>query len=152
MIEKLIFDASSDENWAIGNPNYRYFIAVSGQANLSANHLSNYFKVYTSLPSDDSNILLLQNIDSNSFRVNIYDSDIVNDLATFKTWLSTHNVILYYVLNTPTYTIITEQALISQLEALQNQRSINGTNVITSECEEGLPVRIGVSALLKEVS
>lgn len=70
----------------------------------------------------------------------------------WKTWLSNNNVILYYVLNTPTYTIITEQALISQLESLQNQRSIDGTNVITSECEEGLPVRIGVSALLKEVA
>lgn len=75
-----------------------------------------------------------------------------NDLASFTNWLDVNNVKIYYELANPTYTIITSPTLISQLEALQNQRSINGTNVITSECEEGLPVRIGVTALLKEVS
>jgi hypothetical protein len=74
------------------------------------------------------------------------------DANNYKSWLSNNNVTLYYVLANPTYTIITSPTLISQLEAIEAQRSRYGTNVITSECEEGLPVRIGVSALLKEVA
>lgn len=73
-------------------------------------------------------------------------------LEQANTWLASNNLLIYYILANPTYTIITSPTLISQLESLQNQRSINGTNVITSECEEGLPVRIGVTALLKEVA
>ena len=38
----------------------------------------------------------------------------------FKTWLSTHNTIVYYVLETPTTEEITDSALINQLEAIQS--------------------------------
>ena len=48
----------------------------------------------------------------------------------FKTWLSTHNTNVYYVLATPTYTEITDSTLISQLEAIKEAESYSGqTNI-----------------------
>ena len=44
------------------------------------------------------------------------------DITTFKTWLSTHNTVVYYVLATPTNTEITQEnypTLYSQLLAIQ---------------------------------
>ncbi len=40
------------------------------------------------------------------------------DEAGFKSWLSTHNTTVYYILSTPTYTEITNSTLLSQLNAL----------------------------------
>ena len=50
--------------------------------------------------------------------------------ANFKTWLSTHNVKIKYIGATPTYTKITDTTLISQLEAIQTLKQLQGTTVI----------------------
>ena len=39
-------------------------------------------------------------------------------IASFKTWLSNNNVIVYYVLQTPTYTEITDTYLLNQLNGI----------------------------------
>lgn len=71
-------------------------------------------------------------------------------LTDFKTWLSTNNTTVYYVLETATDTQITDTTLINQLNALQEVMAIDGTNVISSECEEGnAPVVITATALMK---
>lgn len=75
-----------------------------------------------------------------------------NDFNAYIQTLDNINDKVYCVLRETTNTEITSPTLISQLESLQNQRSIDGTNTITSQCEEGLPVRIGVTALMKQVS
>ena len=41
-------------------------------------------------------------------------------LQDFQTWLTTHEMLLYYVLATPTNTEITDTTLIEQLEALSS--------------------------------
>lgn len=75
---------------------------------------------------------------------------IANTVEDFKTWLSTHNTEVYYVLATPTYETITDETLISQLEALNNAMSFDGTNYISSEYATGnAPVIISASALMK---
>ena len=60
---------------------------------------------------------------------------LVNMTTTeFKAWLSTHNTEVYYVLQAPTDTEITDTTLISQLEAINNaisneeQTNISGTS------------------------
>lgn len=69
-----------------------------------------------------------------------------NTVANFKTWLSTHNTTVYYVLATPTITQITDTTLISQLNALYNAMSYNGqTNVLQTNAD--LPFIISASAL-----
>ena len=54
---------------------------------------------------------------------------IATSVANFKTWLSTHNTIVYYVLNTPTNTLIEDEELINQLESIQLITGLNNINV-----------------------
>ena len=79
----------------------------------------------------------LKNKHSNSFRLGannniLYFYTFFNKLSDFKTWLSTHNTTVYYVLATPTYEEITDTTLISQSEAIKksynNQTNISQTN------------------------
>ncbi len=67
-------------------------------------------------------------------------------LADFKTWLSTHNTIVYYVLSTPTYTQITG-TLETQLNNIyKNMLSYKGTTNV-SQINNDLPFVLGVSAI-----
>lgn len=59
-------------------------------------------------------------------------------IEDFKTWLSTHNTIVYYVLATPTDTQITDTTLVNQLEALY-QAQIHSTTHINTETSNLLP-------------
>lgn len=69
------------------------------------------------------------------------------DTTGFKTWLSTHNTIIYYVLATPTNTEITDTTLLSQLNALEGANSYdNQTNV--SQVNNDLPFIIAATAFV----
>ena len=74
--------------------------------------------------------------------------DIIDNRYTnttdFKTWLSTHNTTVYYVLATPTTTEITDTTLISQLEAIK--KSYNTQTNISQENND-LPFELDVVAL-----
>mgnify|MGYP006974713795 CR=1 FL=1 len=71
---------------------------------------------------------------------------IASDLATFKTWLSNNNTIVYYILSTPTTTEITNTELIEQLETLYNAKSKNGTTNITITSQD-LAMIMGVNVI-----
>ena len=58
-------------------------------------------------------------------------------VSDFKTWLETHNLIVNYVLATPTDTEITDTTLISQLEDIQKLQQITGTNIVEIVSTEG---------------
>lgn len=66
-------------------------------------------------------------ITTNAFRVN----DSTDTLANYKTWVSTHNIILYYVLATPVITEITNTNLLNDLESANQFETFKGTNEIT---------------------
>jgi len=69
-----------------------------------------------------------------------------NNASDFQTWLSTHNTTVYYVLATPTYTEITDNTLIGQLNALEGANSYdNQTNV--SQVNNDLPFILDLTAL-----
>lgn len=51
------------------------------------------------------------------------------DVGTFKNWLATAKPILYYILATPTYTEITNETLINELESLELLYGINNISV-----------------------
>ena len=69
------------------------------------------------------------------------------DATAFKSWLETNNVIVYYILNTPTYTIITDTELVEQLDRLYNDAVTydNVTNIMQSNT--GLPVTFDIEYL-----
>lgn len=68
-----------------------------------------------------------------------------SSVATFKTWLSTHNTIVYYVLATPTTTEITDSELIEQLAEFGDAKSYEGTTNINVDGD--LPIILNVKAL-----
>jgi hypothetical protein len=76
------------------------------------------------------------------------DKNKVYDLAQWKTWLSTHNVSVYYVLATPTVEEITDSSLINDLNNLEDAKSYNGTTNITITAET--PADIKITALKNE--
>lgn len=63
--------------------------------------------------------------------VRIRYTDIAS-LEDFKTWLGNNNTILYYVLATATDTVITDTALIAQLEAVRTAALSTGSNTISN--------------------
>ena len=70
----------------------------------------------------------------------------ITEVADFKTWLSTHNTIVYYVLATPTETEITNSTLIEQLEAISKAKSVKDKTYITQTNDE-LPFILDVEAI-----
>lgn len=81
--------------------------------------LSNYFVTATSINNinnDDSESAYVLNRTQPAIRIN---KSIANTLVTFKTWLSTHNVEVYYDLETPIDIEITDPTLLAQLNALE---------------------------------
>ena len=63
---------------------------------------------------------------------------VATDYASFKTWLTSNNLTIYYALATPTNTEITNTTLINQLEQLKGAMSYEGqTNI--SQVNNDLP-------------
>ena len=135
-IGKYIFDGS-EEGWNVrqgSNPNlYTYY--------LRNNYVQNSIKesgVNKSNRFIENNTPGLLQVDG-GFRITEYNlinriflcvnSNIANIIINFKTWLSTHNTTVYYILATPTDTIITDTTLIEQLNAIELYKNINNINV-----------------------
>lgn len=68
-----------------------------------------------------------------------FPNNIATDVASFKTWLSTHPTTVYYALATPTTTEITNEALIAQLDALGASSLYLGVNNIGTETQNAMP-------------
>ena len=143
-IGKAVLDGS--ENWDIffnTNGIFYYYNSISGLANQgSVNCLSNYFKAtyraYIRNNLDDANNVCAVN--GTEF---VIANKNISSASDFKTWLSTHNTTLYYVLATPTYEEITGE-LLSQLEALAY--SYEGTTNI-SQVNDDMPFVLDITAL-----
>ena len=75
----------------------------------------------------------------------IIDTRYQNNLNGFKQWLSENTPTIYYVLNTETYTEITDTTLINQLEDIYNLMSYTGTTIL--EVDGDLPLIIKTRAL-----
>lgn len=108
--------------------------------------ISDYFTCITPTQSDAYNVGLSK-LNNTSIMANFSLSDTSFDtLQKFTTWLSTHNVILYYVLATPTTEEITNTTLISQLDALESAMGYKGqTNI--SQINNDAPFIIDATAL-----
>ena len=76
-------------------------------------------------------------IDNDTTRVRFWN--VGKTLSDFKTWLSTHNVELYYQLATPQLIEITDETLIEELDELLEIRTYFGQTNITVEAEDAKP-------------
>lgn len=104
--------------------------------------LSNYYK-YNSVQSGlnvnlSNGEFALQEF-SSTYNVFIKNTN-YNNINDFKTWLSTHNTSVYFPLVTPTTTQITDETLITQLEAIYNHLAlVKGVNHITVTASDLAP-------------
>lgn len=146
-IGKVVLDGS--ENWSMLDSSIPFKLAISDIMLPSSNSvvpsvLSDYYKVVAwSTLSSAGNYCI--SMTSNESNLRVRNNDITT-LDNFKTWLSNNNVLVYYVLNAPTYTEVPE-TLANQLEAIYKAKSKNGqTNVMQENTD--LPFIINMSALV----
>lgn len=137
-IGKAVLDGS--ENWQYSAQTNSVFYVqnlITDFARSNNIPLSNYYVGKTNVRNTSG----ASNNENNTISFNNYSSTnylyVVNNTYTsandFKTWLSTHNTIVYYQLATSTTTQITDTTLLSQLEALASATTYLGqTNIITN--------------------
>ena len=157
-ISKVVLDGTED--WmklSSINPNTSRFRMIyndvinMGQSNenivcvKSNNFVATSFRqIYI---SDTTSLNLISNLNNNTTNGTIIiriDNNIIADsVEQFKTWLSTHNTIVYYVLATATNTEITG-TLKEQLEAIYNAPLYEQTNI--TQTNNDLPMILDITA------
>ena len=126
-IDKITFIGDNSETWnKYGAFSNSYYIGINNCINIQQAdtrvliYSNNFYNTYRSnITTYDYSV-----VQSNSKNIMIHNKDITTE-SDFKTWLSTHNTTVYYVLATPTDTKITDETLINQLEAIS---VFTGTN------------------------
>lgn len=112
-IGKVVLDGS--ENWSQWGTDTFYITKLSSVRT----GLSNYFKYNSTVTGasqlNNGEFFIHDNINHN---VVIFRNTSYTTVADFKSWLSTHNTTLYYVLETPTYTLLND-TLQTQLDNIQ---------------------------------
>lgn len=125
-IGRVVLNGS--ESWE-DKPNYTYadrFVInnlISTFANTELG-FSNYFEIKKYAQNTYPYLYL------NTGQIGInYTSKGTTTLAQFKTWLNSHNVEVYYVLNTPTNTLIEDEELINQLNSIELLEGLNNVSM-----------------------
>ena len=156
-INKVVLDGSENISFenSTSTPSQRsvFRITISNNAK-STDYISNYF---INGSSTSNRLIFIANsnrpyisLADEITGINASDSN-TEKINKLKSWLSTHNTIVYYALATPTDELITDTTLIEQLNALKNAMSFDDTTNISSEYEEGnVPFIISARALLKD--
>ena len=120
-IGKVVLDGS--EYWTRSTRPYYQTpvnnIIINPSSSTIGQVVCNYFKATTpdKIWNDNENGITNQT-DGQFIRLRIKDDTYT--LETFKTWLSSNNLIVYYVLATPTNTLIEDTTLLEQLESLSS--------------------------------
>lgn len=124
---KVVLNGS--ESWTYQSDYSRVFTSINDNNNdLEARKKSicNYF-IYGNTTAENNKFQI-----DGSHHI-LFRSSATTSANNFKTWLSTHNTEVYYLLATPTDTEITDSTLLSQLNALGNATTYLGTtNISTS--------------------
>ena len=139
-IEKVILDGT--ENWPRTNAkdnHWRFRTFKYGNIASVQECYSNNFK----FNGDTWNY---EGINTGKSVIWIRNDELFTTESDLKTWLSTHNVTLYYVLATPTEEEITNSTLIEQLEAISKAKSVKDKTYITQTNDE-LPFILDVEAI-----
>ena len=130
-IGRVVLNGS--ESWnanevSSGGVNYKqYFISFTlGQR---GNAYSNYF-VANGNNIQVGNYFYINNAGTLMVFVHpSYNGSDITSTVDWKSWLSTHNTEVYYVLNTPTNTLIEDEELINQLNAIELLEGLNNVSV-----------------------
>ena len=146
-IGSVVLDGSEDENWSYNSGN-EVFLS-NDLVNYMLGTFTPYCDYYTGQTSITGYSHLSNNciafLNSSTYNRLVVKNTTYNTASAFKTWLSTHNTEVKYILATPTYTKITG-TLATQLENVYTAQSKQGTTNI-SQTNDDMPFILGVSAL-----
>ena len=143
-IGKVVLNGSED--WEKYQDNI-FFVNTTKMSMPKNQELNAFSNNYSSTLSTNSVATFISRASNLSYAIGVHTTATVirikdtryTNLNDLKTWLSNNNTILYYVLANPTYTIITDNELVEQLEALENATTYdNQTNVL--QTNSGLPL------------
>ena len=154
-VKKVVYDGSEDENWNVTATNqYAYTSDLASVILKPASNSTPYvglcnllkIKSYSDVYTNHSEGSSCSSGGNVNFHINnVTDADGFS-VATWKTYLSNNNIILYYVLATPTTEQITDTTLVSQLNAIKNAISYDDeTNI--SQTNANRPFIISASAV-----
>ena len=141
-IGKVVLDGS--ENWIAVNT-ISYSIAKSDISNwgVSAYDTTLWKNThFTKVSAQQSSTQGTAWVGNNYINFNYDNSN--SNITSFKTWLSTHNTTVYYVLATPITTEITESNYPTLYNQLNNIKLFEGVNHITMTNESGLDVEFDI--------
>lgn len=128
---------------------YRYLMTIRGTTyaqTTNINALNNYFEQRINQGHGAYEYLYLQGSPSG---INIYiQIQSTSTLSAFLEWLTSHNIDVYYQLQTPEEIQIIDGELIAQLEEIQNATSYENTTNIT-QTNNDLPFILDVAAIKK---
>ena len=126
-IGKVVLDGS--ENWIsneVGIGYVRYTLFIDDLVLTTTSDVNKYYAISNNFVSSTSNQTVNDKADANRIcvvsnkRLLVKTLDItLSNVNLFKTWLSTHNTEVYYVLETPIDIEITDPTLLAQLNALE---------------------------------
>lgn len=139
-IKKKVLDGTEDWTYYSSATLYRNTTIITDAIN--NNTFSPYCNYYKGITYNQSPNRVVNDIYINysSNQLNIVDNRYTS-ADDFKTWLSTHNVTLYYALETPTITEITDTTLIKQLNNISNNiRTFEGGTNISSTSAGANPI------------
>lgn len=146
-IQKVVLDGSED--WATrgGGTSYAYALADFFDAP-QMNGLSDYWYFYSKGATNSQTTECLASANTDN-RLSLFtNNSSLNSVDNLKSWLSSNNVNVYFTLATPIEEAIEDTNLISQLNALQNATSYDGTTNI-SQTNDDLPFILDVEAMKK---
>ena len=126
-IGRVVLNGASGETWALTgtNPFYRYRYLDDALYLAEGNNIiSNQFG-YNFINATNENIGISI---SSTLELRMRETT-MKTLADWKTWLSTHPLEVYYVLNTPTNTLIEDEELINQLNSIELLEGLNNVSV-----------------------
>lgn len=141
-IGKVVLDGS--EEYIYQNNTFRINISdLTTIGDSKIREISNYYQAIPYSASWGNYDYFVSNTNGSPAKIVIKNKDITST-SDFKTWLSTHNTEVYYVLATPTTTEITDTELLAQLILLSNATTYDETTNILSIGD--LPSILNVSA------
>ena len=149
-INKVVFTGADSEAWSVGQAfgYYRAIIPVNNILGYSdtSRHIDRFMCSHFTPSTDDAIGKAFQYQKQLFFYI---PSGITNS-SDWKIWLSTHNTTVYYVLETPTYTLLND-TLQNALNTLQEKLLAYKTQTNISQVNNDVAFTISASAL-KDIS
>lgn len=152
-VGEVILTGASAEGWSLSSSgNFfltsAYSDVIMVNSDVVAPIMSNYYVATTRNSLVNATVDYGIGVNYNSSRLYIRNKDIATPNA-FQTWLESHNTTVYYALETPTNTKITDATLISNLNSLVSYIFPAGDHQIVITADD-LPMKLKLTITEKE--